>query len=124
MGKVLDFDKFMSEKNQEYIDVTVFGKVYKVESRIPAIVPVMMARAENTSDGQVATKLVMKAADSMFGSEAIDEFCNQGMSAAELSSLVTKVFSIINGSESDDESEELSDEDSRTATKGGRARKK
>ena len=112
MGKVLNFDKFIQEKNSETIKVTVYGKEYEVLSRIPASVPIMMARAENEEDGALATKLVMKAADAMFGKEAIDEFCDKGMSASELSTMVKQLFDMINGKETDadDESEELSDE--------------
>lgn len=112
MGKVLNFDKFMQEKNAEKIKVTVYGKEYEVVARIPASVPIMMARAENEEDGALATKLVMKAADAFFGKGVIDKFCANGMSAEELSNLVRHLFDIINGKESEDEDgEELSDED-------------
>ena len=123
MGKVLNFDKFMEEKNGETVEVTVYGKKYNVACRIPASVPVMMARAENEIDGQLATKLVMMAADAMFGKNAIDEFCRKGMSANELSDLVQRMFGIINGKEEDDEAEELSDEDSKRVVRGKNEKK-
>ena len=123
MGKVLNFDKFIEEKNNETIEVTVYGKKYTVLSRIPASVPVMMARAENEMDGQLATKLVMKAADAMFGTEAVNEFCDNGMSANELSNLVQRLFSMINGKDDDDESEELSDDDGKKPTRNRNAKK-
>jgi hypothetical protein len=118
MGKVLNFDKFIQEKNNEKIKVTVYGKEYEVPSRIPASVPIMMARAENAEDGQLATKLVMRAADAMFGPEVIDDFCNNGMSAMELSNLVKRLFDIINGKEDEDEEgEELSDDSGKKAVR-------
>ena len=61
--KVLKFDQFMKEKNREKIKVEVLGCTYYVTSQIPALVPVMMARAENADDQQLATKMVMRAAD-------------------------------------------------------------
>ena len=123
MGKVLNFDKFMEEKNGETITVTVFGNEYNVQSRIPASVPVMMARAENEMDGALATKLVMKAADAMFGREAITEFCDKGMSAKELSDLVQRLFNMINGKDEDDDSEELSDDDGKKVVRSKGAKK-
>ena len=123
MGKVLNFDKFMEEKNGEVIKVPIYGKEYEVQCRIPASVPVMMARAENEMDGQLATKLVMKAADAMFGPKAVDEFCDNGMSANEISDLVQRLFNMINGRDDDDESEELSDEDSKKPTRNRNAKK-
>lgn len=116
MSKVLNFDKFIQEKNKETIDVTVFGKVYTVKAEVPAIVPVMMARAESESDQQAATKAIIRAADSMFGTKAIDEMCANGISSTALSELVQKLFLMINGADAtDDESEELDDSDSRVA---------
>ena len=55
MSKILDFDKFISEKKKETITVTVLGKDYPVSMEIPAIVPVMMARAEASLDQQQST---------------------------------------------------------------------
>ena len=125
MGKVLNFDQFMSEKNKETIDVQVYGKTYKVPMEIPAIVPVMMARAESALDSQQSTKMVMRAADAMLGAEAVDELCCKGMSASDLSSLVQQLFKKINGADEDeDEAEEVSDEDSRKQTGEGKRAKK
>lgn len=125
MSKVLNFDQFMSEKKQETIQVTVFGKEYEVPAQIPAIVPIMMARAERTKNPVDNTKMIMFAADALFGNEAVNEICDKGMSTANLASLVTMLFKKINGSDDeDDEAEELTDEDSRTPVAGGKSEKK
>lgn len=126
MGKVLNFDKFMSEKKMETIAVTVGGKVYDVPAQIPAIVPVMMARAEASLDPQQSTKMIMRAADAMFGSANVDEMCSKGLSASDLANLVQQLFKEINEGSSDDEdeSEEVSDEDSRVQTGEGKRAKK
>lgn len=125
MGKVLNFDQFLSEKNKETISVTVFGENYEVPAQIPAIVPVMMARAESTSDPQMATRMTMKAADAMFGEEAVNEMCDNGMSAPDLANLVQQLFKMINGTDDeDDDTEEVSDEDSRKQTGVGKRAKK
>ena len=112
--KVLNFDQFMQEKNHEMIKVTVLGKEYEIKAEIPAIVPVMMARAENANDNQLATKMVMRAADAMFGSSSVDDMCNNGLTANNLADLVQRVFETIqNGNADEEEGQELSDEDSR-----------
>lgn len=122
--KTLDFDKFMQEKNHETITVTVFGKNYLVPAKIPAIVPVMMARSEASDDKQLATKMVMRAADAMFGANAVDEMCANGMSAEGLAELIQRLFAKINGDNDENESEEYTDEESRkTASNGGNAKK-
>lgn len=123
MGKILNFDQFMSEKQKETITVTVYGKEYAVPMEIPATVPVMMARAESSMDGQQSTKMVMRAADAMFGADAVDEMCSKGMSAGNLASLVQELFKAINGTD-DDEEEELTDDDSRKQTGEGKNAKK
>ena len=91
MSKVLNFDKFMSEKKKETITVTVFGKDYKVPGEIPAIVPVMMARSEEAMNDDASVQLVMKAADILFGKEAVNEICAKGMSAADLANCTARV---------------------------------
>lgn len=126
MSKVLNFDLFMQEKNRETIKVTVLGKDYEIKAEVPAIVPVMMARAENAKDNALATRMIMKAADIMFGVDAVDEMCGNGMAASELAMLVQKIFQIAQngGSEEDDDAQELSDEDSRKTTSSGKQAKK
>ncbi len=115
MSKTLNFDKFISEKEREKIEVTIFGKVYEVECFVPAIVPVMMARAESSNDPQASVKMVMIAADAMLGQKTVNELCAKGMSANDLAELVKRLFGIMNGTDGneDDEYEEVSDDDSR-----------
>ena len=50
MAKVLEFDTFMQEAKGENLTVRVGGKDYSVPPKIPAIVPLMMARAEKLAD--------------------------------------------------------------------------
>lgn len=116
MSKVLDFDLFMAEHNKETIDVKVFGKTYKVAKEVPAIVPVMMARAEESADSTLSGQMVLRAADGWFGTDAVNEFCSKGMTTSELSNLVTQIFRAIRGTDDEDEdAEEYTDEDSRVA---------
>lgn len=117
-NKVLNFDQFISEHSKAKVEVTVFGKVYKVPCEIPAIVPVMMARAEQGSDVAMSSQMIIKAADSLFGADVVNEFCDKGMTAPMLAELVRRMFDVINGKtdEAEDEAEELSDEDSRVAS--------
>lgn len=117
-NKVLNFDKFIAEHNKEQVEITVYGKVYKVPCEIPAIVPVMMARAEQDANAVLSSRMIIKAADSLFGTEAVNEFCDHGMTGPMLTELVKRTFDAINGKvdEDEDEAEELSDEDSRVAS--------
>lgn len=125
MGKVLNFDLFMQEHEKKMIDVTVFGETYTIPMEIPAIVPVMMARAEESLDPAAATRMIMRAADTMFGAENVNRMCASGMSAKNLTTLIEKLFAEINGSgDEDEEVQELSDEDSRVQTNSGKNAKK
>ena len=125
MSKILDFDKFISEKKKETITVTVLGKDYPVSMEIPAIVPVMMARAEASLDQQQSTKMVMRAADAMLGPDNVDEMCAHGLSAGDLANLVQQLFKEINeGSDDEEDIEEVTDEDSRVQTGAGKRAKK
>lgn len=117
--KTINFDKFLAEKEREQIKVMFRGREYVIASEIPAFAPIMLARGEqmNQSDG-TAQVVIFKAIDSIFGKEAVDQMCADGASAKELIQLMQKIFAVINGVD-DDDSEELSDEDSvRAANKG------
>ncbi|MBR3795961.1 MAG: hypothetical protein IKK34_08035 [Clostridia bacterium] len=129
MSKMLDFDLFMSEKEKETITVKVYGKEYEVPAKMPAVVPLMMARAERLADqssrNAAFVKMIFTAADALFGTKQMDDICARGMDVEQLSMLIQKVFNVINGSEEDDgEATELTDEDSRTKLPGGNGAKK
>lgn len=70
-----------------------------------------------------ASKIVLKAADVMFGARAIDEMCEKGLTTEQIGELVKKTFAVINGQDVDGEdAETLSDEDGMVQTEG-RAKK-
>lgn len=126
---MLDFDLFMSEKEKETITVKVYGKEYLVPAKMPAVVPLMMARAEKLADqssrNAAFVSMIFNAADALFGTRQMDDICSKGMDVEQLSMLIQKVFNVINGAEEDDgEVTELSDEDSRTKLPGGTGAKK
>lgn len=127
MAKVLEFDKFLSEANEEKLTIRVHGKAYEVPCRIPAIVPLMMARAaklaDQTSRNSAYSEMIFSAADALFGRDAAMEICASGLYADDLALLVRKVFDLINGVEDDEENEELTDEDSRSSLPGDSAKK-
>lgn len=107
-NRMLNFDSFMAEKQAEYITVTVFGKQYKVKKEIPAIMPIMMARANEETNREQVVFSILRAGDIMFGKKAIDEFCNKGMSSEMLSELIQQTFNMI--SNEDVDGDELEDE--------------
>ena len=128
MRKVLEFDKFLSEAKGDTIDVTIYDKTYRIQSRIPAIVPLMMARAEELADqasrNAEYTRMIFKAADAIFGRDNMTEIAGKGMSVDELSLLIQKVFNLINGEEREEnEEEELSDDSGLRTLPGKRAKK-
>lgn len=127
MAKVLEFDKFLSEAKGDTIDVKIYDKTYSIQARIPAIVPLMMARAEELADQSSRnaeyTRMVFKAADAIFGKDNMTEIASKGMSVDELSLLIQKVFNMINGEDEDDESEELSDDAGIKTVPGKKAKK-
>lgn len=105
--KVLNFDRFLKEKSNDFIEVTVLGKTLKIKSEIPAIVPIMMARAKET--GESASTAVFVAADIMIGKENLDELCEKGLSTEELTMLLQKLFAMINGTDEEEEEMEVSE---------------
>lgn len=113
MSRTLNFDNFMTEKNEEPIKVTVYGKEYSVKPEIPAVVMVTLARTNESSISDFeATKMLLNAGDVLFGHEAINEFCTKGMRADQLIALIKSVFEVINGKDVDgDDVETISDED-------------
>ncbi len=113
MSRTLNFDNFMTEKKDEPIMVTVYGKDYPVKPQIPAIVIVALARTNDSSISEFeVTKMLLNAGDVLFGHDAINEFCTKGMLVDELVTLIKMVFELINGKDVDgDDVETISDED-------------
>lgn len=122
--RTLNFDNFMTEKKKEPITVTVFGKDYEVQPRIPAIVMVTLARASDSRVSEMdAARMLLQAGDVLFGKEAIDEFCQQGITNDQLVDLIRRVFEMINGKDIDgDDVDDISDEGGMVAT-SNRAKK-
>lgn len=117
--RTLNFDNFMTEKKQEPILVTVFGKEYPVKPEIPAIVMVTLARSNDKNISEFeATQMMIRAGDALFGKSVMNEFCDKDMQASQLIELIKMVFEVINGKDVDgDDVEEISDEDGMVATK-------
>jgi len=122
--KTLEFDRFLEETRQEQLQVVVRGQTFTCPLRLPALVPLRMARAQQMeNDERRETEyrnLVFEAADQLFGPREMDRICALGLSAQEVALLIQKVFEVINGRE-EPEGEELSDEDSRRSVRGGKA---
>ena len=124
MKKVLDFDKFLQEKNKELLTIKIYGKEYSFPAEMPAIVPVLLARAAEEVDIAQESKITVGALDMLLGKESVDELCNKGLTVPEFRELAKKIFGMINGTVSDDEEmQEMTDEDSRK-TVGERKAKK
>lgn len=113
-NKYYDFDQFISEKESEYITVKILDKEYTVQKEIPALLPVLMARHEGSIDQQEQSRLLLRAADMLFGEGAVDEMCKKGLSTKSLIKIIEKLFKLI-GANDDDDSEELDDESGKKA---------
>lgn len=124
-NRTLNFDNFMAEKNAEMIEVTVYGKKYKVKRQIPAIVPIMMARANEGTERSEVMLSILRAGDIMFGKDAIDTFCEKGMSSDMLAELIQQTFNLISSEDVDgDDMDEASyDDESDKVVKGKKAKK-
>ena len=121
--KTLALDRFLEEAQGEYIEVRLLGESYRIRAAVPALVPLKMARAEKLPDGpqknEEITRLVFEAADALFGEEQMDRICAKGLSARDLSVLISKCFEAINGDlEGEDGGEELTDDMSRVSVPG------
>lgn len=112
--RILNFDRFMKEKERETIDIVIMGKTYTINGEIPAIVPVMMARAQESNDPQASVRMVFAAADALLGTDTVTELCAAGISAADLTELVQQIFAMINGADDDDDEQEVDDEDGKS----------
>lgn len=108
MEQMLDFDRFLSEIKQETLPVRVYGKIYRVRREIPAILMLTLALSDQ-QDTAAMGKAYLQAAQTLFGDEALKEFCRYGMSSAALCNLVEQTLNrIIQPLQS-----EISDDDGR-----------
>lgn len=126
MSKMLDFDRFLQEKNKERLSIKVYGKEYTFPPAMPAMVPVMLGRAADEKDSTLETKITIQALDLLLGKDNVDELCQKGMTVPEFRLLAKKVFGMINGTLDDDDedgAQEMSDEDSRRPVGGNKAKK-
>ncbi|MBE5797466.1 MAG: hypothetical protein E7327_08855 [Clostridiales bacterium] len=122
--RTINFDNFMQEQKKEPIYVTVYGREYAAKAEIPAIVMVNLARSDESSVTEAeAASLILQAGDIVFGKEAVNQMCEDGISASNLVLLIRQVFDMANGQDVDgDEGEDISDEAGMTAA-GNKAKK-
>lgn len=126
-NNMIDFDQFLKERKRSYITVKVFGEEYKVKNELPAIVPIMIARAGEDADSGVIGNAIMQAGEVMFGAETIEKFCRMGMSAPELGTLIRLVFNRVSGQNVDGEDmgdEQSGDDASGSVAKPGKKARK
>ena len=95
----LDFDRFLSEKRQEYLTVRAFGAEYRVKREIPALLPLTLARAEEAERPAALEMALLRAADVLLGCENVDALCEKGIGATELTALVEKILAEVCGVE-------------------------
>lgn len=107
----LDFDRFMAEKACEYVAVKVYGRLCRVRREIPALLPMLLARAAEISPEEMG-RAMLRTGDMLFGPEQMDEFCRQGMTAGEMTALVERTLALICGKPEAGDAETLEDDGS------------
>lgn len=113
---IRNFDAMIAEMNHETIAFTMFGKTYEIEKRMPATVPLELARYED--EDNVPNGVLFRAANNIFGRETLRELCAHPQFTVDvLSELLKWAFDAINGKEEDArEMEEMTEDDFGTAT--------
>lgn len=105
-----NFDRMFSEMKQETIPFQVYGKTYRIKKAIPAAVVLEMARHED--DEGVPNSVLIRAAHSIFGDEALAEWCSRpDFSADRLGAMIRWAFQAINGQDEPDEPEPVTEDD-------------
>lgn len=106
--KFHDFDAQFSEMKKEKLYFQVFGKKYWIYKRIPAILPLEMARRENNEE--IDTKTLISAAYTLFGEKNLKEWeKHQEFTVDMLGDMIKWAFEAINGVL--DKSQEISDDE-------------
>ena len=92
MKRYFDFDAFMGERERDTVEVTVLGRTYEIDASVPASVLVRMGR---TAGGEMSPaemeKARLRAADHIFGREAVDQMCQDGLGADDFVELVCRI---------------------------------
>ncbi len=100
MGRTLEFDRFMDEREKKTIDVRVFGKSWEAPASVPAWIPLTFARAER--DGMELGRVSLRAAELLLGDAFVRETAlHPEFSAEDLQALVGKLLQMILGGEED-----------------------
>ena len=94
MEQILDFDRFLSEIKGETLPVRVYGKIYRVRREIPAVLMLTLALSDR-QDAAAMGKAYLQSAQTLFGDDALKEFCSCGMSSAALCNLVDQTLNRI-----------------------------
>lgn len=96
MSRFHDFDAQFAEMRHETVEFRLFGKMYTIEKRMPAFVPLEMARMED--DDKLDNRMVFRAAVSIFGEKNLREWEKDPRFTVEvLGSMVKWAFEAING---------------------------
>lgn len=92
------FDSFISEMKHETASFEMFGKTYEFEKRMPATLPLELARYDDEEG--IPTRILAKSAYAIFGKATIDELCKHpDFDFKVLNELLKWAFDVINGKE-------------------------
>ena len=90
------FDSFISEMKHETASFEMFGKTYEFEKRMPALIPLELARYDDEED--IPPNIMFRAAYVIFGKATIDDLCKHpGFDTEVLNELLKWAFVVING---------------------------
>lgn len=108
---IRNFDAMIAEMNHETVAFTMFGKTYEIEKRMPATIPLELARYED--EDNVPNSVIFRAAKNIFGDDTLRELCEHPQFTVDvLSELIKWAFDAINGGGDDPhELEEMTEDD-------------
>lgn len=97
-----NFDKFIAELKHETASFAMFGKTYTFEKKMPAVIPLQLAKYGDEDD--IPPRIIFQAARQIFGENTVKELeAHPAFSLDVLTELIRWAFDVINGK---DESEE------------------
>lgn len=90
------FDSFISEMQHETVSFEMFGKTYEFEKRMPALVPLELAKYD--TDAVIPRAVLNRAALQIFGEKTLSDLCaHPAFTIDVLDELIRWAFQVING---------------------------
>ncbi len=111
-----DFDDMLRETQYDTVTIRVYGKDYSIPARMPAIIPLLMARHEG--DPIMTRKVSLFSAEKLFGDQTILEWtANPDFTLEHLDAILRETFVLIYGPPDAEPEEQIEDDVEKAADK-------